>query len=287
MRKSRHSISDLSGPYHRFKGCAPTSDGRAIRFKYPNGVHYTVPSEYLAGWYSAPDLILRDGAWRHHETETIPEIEHWQNHWRQFRAPRGQDTPRVIRLRRLGWNLLRKDFLSVLVYMSTGKAHFVQPCHVLIDCEPDYEHFGGFTPESRRWHSRIYPRFAAKIRREMTPQALWVKNLGAFSRARIEQCGNSVSFIMTCGEEYSIPARLFSLLYEYNSELGHRLPIWGTCNEKSKSGHSSHVARKVKIHENRRHAHVSIGDVWEICFTAELILALADHRYQGRIELRI
>lgn len=111
--------------FSAFASSGVREGGKVVRFNYPSGVSYDVPVSYIATWYPdrEQDLAL--------------------------------DELRAIHSRRvMGGLFVRIRFSNeVIVYVGSDI--------VLMSCEPEFEHFGGFTDLSqgltKKWFSEAGP----------------------------------------------------------------------------------------------------------------------------------
>lgn len=137
MRRKAHSqtqrmIRDReigSSGFGEFAAVRSEAQGKFVRFSYPSGAEYRVPTSYLLQWFDQPHYASRKGRYVEAGGKSP-----WRGKSRLF----------VTRTR------LRDDRHVALVYLSRRFAVEVAWDTVLMACEPRYEHFGGLTAHSRR-----------------------------------------------------------------------------------------------------------------------------------------
>jgi len=115
--------------YVTFKSCQVLENGTRVQFVYANGVSYNVPLEYILSWFSEPHFVLENG-----------KLKDWNE--TKFSI----DTKNVYALK------CRRVFEreAVRIYLSNNTANDVLWDTILMACEPNYEHFGGLTSESKK-----------------------------------------------------------------------------------------------------------------------------------------
>ncbi len=163
-----------------FAGSTIADGGRSIIFRYPSGIGYKVPLEYLLLWLLTPR-----------------------------EAPA---TLRIVRARIL------KDPHVIRVYLSDGSRYnFVWDC-VLMACEPRYEHFGGFTPHFKDlvagWFKEHGPiripderGLASRARSSaiIRDRTLGRQGFSQFTRSAVGTEGQSLYFEYPSGARYRVP----------------------------------------------------------------------------------
>ena len=110
-----------------FSAARILSGGSIIRFTYPAGLSYDVPTPYVVSWFAEPHYVRVGGRW--HEAS---------GGW-----PSGSGQAFAVRTR------LTLDGCVARVYLSNDCAVEVAWDTVLMACEPAYEHFGGFSTRGR------------------------------------------------------------------------------------------------------------------------------------------
>jgi len=115
--------------YVNFKECQVLENGTRVQFVYANGVSYNVPLEYILSWFYEPHYILDNG-----------KLKDWDDTKFSVDA----ENVHALKCRRV------RDWAVIRIYLSNSTAYDVVWDTVLMSCEPNYEHFGGLTIESRK-----------------------------------------------------------------------------------------------------------------------------------------
>ncbi len=209
-----HEISGYessSQSYRGFQDAIITADGNEIVFTYLNGVRYFVQSQYLYQCYDFPQFRLQHGKWIALEDSNDPKRDPTRDN-----CP--PDQCKVIRIKKLRYSEyeLVPGYHEVIVYFNNGTANEVQPEHVLIDCEPIHQDFGGFMEETidvtrARAHRWLESR-NGKCAGELLESAITDENFGTFYRVSRKEDGRAVDFDFQCRELYSLHAELVATI---------------------------------------------------------------------------
>lgn len=123
--------------YAGFKKCLILNNGNKVRFVFACGVSYDVPFEYVLQWVANPHYILKNGRM----------IE-----WDKTKSDFDKESVKALKCRRV------LDKLAIRFYLDNNTAFDISWDTVLMACEPNYEHFGGLTVESKdivkKWHKK-------------------------------------------------------------------------------------------------------------------------------------
>ncbi len=116
--------------FQSFKKCIIMQSNTMIRFIMANDVSYDVTIDYFLNWYYEPHYIYIKNKWVK---------------WNSMKHKITNNTkPRFKRWRRFNSNH------AVTVFLNNKTAYDVPWDTVLMSCEKQYEHFGGFTKESKK-----------------------------------------------------------------------------------------------------------------------------------------
>ncbi len=266
-----HKISDYessSQSYRGFQDASITDDGNEIVFTYLNGVRYFVQSHYLYQCYDFPEWRLQHGKWVALEDDGNPK-----------RDPTRDDCPphlcKVIRIRKMRYPELElvPGYHEVIVFFNNGTANEIQPDHLLIDCEPIHEDFGGFMDETldvtqARAHGWLESR-NGRGAGELLESAISDENFGTFHRVRRKEQGSLVDFDFQCRELYSLHADLVAEI--------------GTVAKPSKVSPPVLVTTKSIVSPDRTSVCVWFNDKSMRIITPREILAACDPRYEHYI----
>ena len=115
--------------YVTFKSCQVLENGTRVQFVYANGVSYNVPFDYVFSWFSEPHFFL--------ENKKLKD-------WDETKFNIDTKNVHVLKCRKVyDWDVVR-------IFLSNKTAYDVAWDTVLMSCEPNYEHFGGLTSESKK-----------------------------------------------------------------------------------------------------------------------------------------
>lgn len=127
----RHSITGGyigNIKYGYFRKYAINADGTSVSFLYPNGIEYTVATDFIYSWYSMTNLIILNNKLVQ-LNESMPL---------KRPAPNKLCATNIFGLS--GVYNRRKQW--VCIYFNTGVAIDVECDHPLAHCEPCYDDYG-------------------------------------------------------------------------------------------------------------------------------------------------
>ncbi len=266
-----HEISSYdssSQSYRGFRDVTIRADGNEVVFTYLNGVRYFVQSHYLYRCYDFPIFRLQHGRWIALEDDNDPK-----------RDPTRDDCPahqcKVIRIKKLRYPEyeLVPGYHEVIVYFNNGTANEVQPEHVLIDCEPIHEDFGGFMEKTidvtraraYRWLESRNGKGAGVL----LESAITDANFGTFHRVSRKENGRIVDFEFRCRELFSLRAEMVATI--------------GTLTKPTKASCEAQATTRSAIAPDKASVRIWFQDKSMRVITPRDILTACDPRYEHYI----
>ncbi len=157
-----------------FKQCQILANGRAIRVIFACGARYDIPVRYVLQWSPHPHYMLING-----------ELKEWED---GSPHPDVREDMLFVKCERIVWRT------AIRVSLNNDTLYEIPWDTVLMACEPRYEHFGGWTTDSRKivdaWHRNI---------REQAPETrLYARKLRVYNvNVRRSFCGTRISRILS------------------------------------------------------------------------------------------
>ncbi len=186
--------------YLTFRNARITNDRSSVRFTYSNGAEYLVPAGYIHAQYGAVEYRFLSGAWKSLDSEVTD------------RQPTLQRANRlrlqVVKIRRLHSQVCSdSEYHFIVVYLSNGCGHTVHPDHVLISCDPNYEHFGGFDDECRAYYKKLFAIYGKLVKRTVVLNKKTNPFFGVFKSISFQK-PRSIKCLMQSGDRYAFDLRV-------------------------------------------------------------------------------